>query len=48
VGNGRHDLAAKAGGQIGEDDVNDRSANVGEGVAVKEEERGATMSRRKL
>jgi hypothetical protein len=32
------------GGQVGEDEINDSSPNIGEGVAVEEQERGAAMA----
>jgi hypothetical protein len=44
VGDGGHDFAATAGGQIGEDEVNDSSSDVSEGVAVEEEERSTAMT----
>jgi hypothetical protein len=44
VGDSGHDLAATAGGQVGEDEVNDSSSDVSEGVAVEEKERSAAMT----
>jgi hypothetical protein len=44
MGDGGHDLAATAGGKIGEDEVNNGASDVGEGVAVEREERGAAMA----
>jgi antitoxin component of MazEF toxin-antitoxin module len=44
MGDGGHDFAAAAGGQVGKDEVNNRSPNVSERVAVEEEERGAAMA----
>ena len=44
MGDRRHDLAAADCGQVGEDEVNNGSSNVGEGVAVEEKERGAAVA----
>jgi hypothetical protein len=44
MGYSGHDFAAAAGGQIGKDEVNDGSANIGKSVAVEEKKRGAAMA----
>ncbi len=44
MGYGGHHFAAAPGGQVGENEVNDRPANVGKRVAIEEQERGAAMA----
>ena len=44
MGHRGHHLAPAGGGEFGEDEVNDRPAHVGKGVAVEEEEGGAAMT----
>jgi hypothetical protein len=44
MGCGGHDFAAAARGQIGKDEVNDGSANIGKSVAIEEKKRGAAMA----
>jgi hypothetical protein len=44
MGHGRNDLAAAARGQVGKDEINERSGDIGECVAVEEEKRGAAMA----
>ena len=44
MGNRRHDLTAAGCGQVGEKRRDNLTAYIGEGVAVEEEERGATMA----
>jgi hypothetical protein len=44
MSDGGHGLAAAAGGEVGKHEVNNRSPNVGEAVAIEEEERGAPMA----
>jgi hypothetical protein len=44
VGDGGHHLAAAAGGQIGENEVNHRAAHIGKGVAVEEQKGSPTVT----
>jgi hypothetical protein len=44
MGDCRHDFTAADCRQVGEDEVNNGSSNVGEGVAVEEKERGAAVA----
>jgi hypothetical protein len=44
VGDGGHHLAAAAGGQIGENEVNDCAAHISERVAVEEQEGSPTVT----
>lgn len=44
VGDGRGGLAPAAGGEVGKDQVGDRTPDIGEGVSVEEEKRGATVT----
>jgi hypothetical protein len=44
VGHGGHDFPAAAGGQVGEDEVNNGPADVSKSVAVEEEKRSAAVA----
>jgi hypothetical protein len=44
VGNGGHHFPSAGRGQVGENEVNDRPADVGKRVAVEEQERRAAMA----
>jgi hypothetical protein len=44
MGHSGHDLTAARSGHFREDEVNDGSANVGEGVAVEEEKGRPTVA----
>jgi hypothetical protein len=44
VGNGRHHFPAAASGQIGKHKVNNSPADIGKGIAIKEEKRSTPMA----
>ncbi|PWU12564.1 MAG: hypothetical protein C5B50_21220 [Verrucomicrobia bacterium] len=44
MGDSGHDFAPATGRQLSKDEVNDGSSNVGKGVAIEEQERGAAMA----
>jgi len=44
VGDSGHEFTTAHGGQIGEDKINDRPANVGESIAVEEKKRRAAVA----
>jgi hypothetical protein len=44
MGNGRHYLTAATSSQVGKHHVNDRSPDIGEAIAIEEQERSPAMA----